>query len=96
MKYSVQNITLNGNLKLVHGTGVPLIWEDNNQNEKTNFAIQTIQYCHRMGFQLPIPRSQTDIDAILRLGKSNPENLRYFIMLGTRLYKPETWYTVNP
>ena len=86
MKYSVQNITLDDNLKLVHGTVVPQTWADNNQSEKLNFAIRTIQYCHRMGFQLSVPRSQKDIDTILRLKRSNSGNLGHFIMLGLGLH----------
>ena len=86
-KYSVQNVTLDGNLKLVHGSGVPQEWDDNNLNEKLNFAIRTIEYCHRMGFQLSVPRSQSDIDTILRLRKSESGFLRYYIMLGIRLYR---------
>ena len=85
-KYSVQNVTLGGDLKLVHGIGVPQEWDNSNQNEKLNFAIRTIQYCHRMGFQLSVPRSQSDVDTILRLGKSESRFLRYFIMLGIGLY----------
>ena len=85
-KYSVQNVTLDGDLKLVHGIGVPQEWDNSNQNEKLNFAIRTIQYCHRMGFQLSVPRSQSDVDTILRHGKSQSRFLRYFIMLGIGLY----------
>ena len=85
-KYSVQNVTLGGDLKLVHGSGVPQEWDDNNQNEKLNFAIRTIQYCHRMGFQLSVSRSQSDVDTILRLGKSESRFLRYYIMLGIGLF----------
>ena len=84
-KYSVQNVTLDGNLKLVHGSGVPQEWDDNNQNEKLTFAIRTTQYCHRMGFQLSVPRSQSDVDTIFRLGKSESGFLRYYIMLGIGL-----------
>ena len=89
-KYSVQNVTLDGNLKLVHGSGVPQEWDDNNQNEKLTFAIRTTQYCHRMGFQLSVPRSQSDIDTIFRLGKSESGFLRYYIMLGIGLYLHKT------
>ena len=86
-KYSVQNVTLDGNLKLVHGSAAPLEWDDNNQNEKLNFAVRTIQYCHRMGFQLSVPRSQSDVETILRLGKSESRFLRYYIMLGIGLFE---------
>ena len=89
-KYSVQNVTLDGNLKLVHGSGVPQEWDDNNQNEKLTFAIRTTQYCHRMGFQLSVPRSQSDVDTIFRLGKSESGFLRYYIMLGIGLYLHKT------
>ena len=73
-------------LIVVHGSGVPQEWDNNNQNKKLNFAIRTIQYCHRMGFQLSVSRSQSDVDTILRLGKSESRFLRYYIMLGIGLF----------